>query len=579
MAKEVFKDGSRIGKEVVRVHRGGNRIDGVSHDNELFFTDLPIPNRSKINLSFDRKVSFDMGTLVPILAQECVPGDTFHIAQAHNLMLAPLIAPLYHRIDYRTWYFFVPTRLVQDNWKDFITYKNSDAIPPYFTGGLIKEAIHDSHAIGLNSLFDYFDLPVQQDAFLNNARHICAHVFRMYNLIYNEYFRDEFKQPEIPISKTDGEITTAELLTYICRKIGWEKDYFTTCQANPQFGADVPLPGQGVGPSFDPSGLNIVKDGNLYLRMMNGVTAYYGDKDELLTLNTRILSTGRANNPIVGIENGQERADGAQYYSGLKIDYTPPSRARDNATLATINDLRIANHLQRYRDKLQIAGARYNEAILSEFGVVVPDYRIQRPEYIGGYAQPVQIGKVNQNTPTDNSPLGDYAGQASGAGRMDYIHYDCKEHGYIIGLSCVVPRTGYDQGIPRMYKKDGLFDYYHPDFATLGDQEVLNDELYVSDNIDTGEPDDSRFGYQQRYAEYKIANDKTNGEFRTSLDFWHMNRKFDSLPVLNGDFVEADPTERIFAVQDEENKIYAEIYQQIDSVRPMPISVVPTLDD
>lgn len=588
MAKEVFKDGSRIGKEVVRVHRGGNRIDGVSHDNELFFTDLPIPNRSKINLSFDRKVSFDMGTLVPILAQECVPGDTFHIAQAHNLMLAPLIAPLYHRIDYRTWYFFVPTRLVQDNWKDFITYKNSDAIPPYFTGGLIKEAIHDSHAIGLNSLFDYFDLPVQQDAFLNNARHICAHVFRMYNLIYNEYFRDEFKQPEIPISKTDGEITTAELLTYICRKIGWEKDYFTTCQANPQFGADVPLPGQGG--SFDPSSLSIAPDGSLgfFFRNNMGVAQPVNNVEFSLYPQSRITPIeGNIPASSLGVvdhyytddpltKHNSAKANLATYAAGLKI---VSSQTRENATVATINDLRIANHLQRYRDKLQIAGARYNEAILSEFGVVVPDYRIQRPEYIGGYAQPVQIGKVNQNTPTENSPLGDYAGQASGAGRMDYIHYDCKEHGYIIGLSCVVPRTGYDQGIPRMFKKDGLFDYYHPDFATLGDQEVLNDELYVSDNIATGEPDDSRFGYQQRYAEYKIANDKTNGEFRTSLDFWHMNRKFDSLPVLNGDFVEADPTERIFAVQDEENKIYAEIYQQIDSVRPMPISVVPTLDD
>lgn len=584
MAKEVFKDGSRIGKEVVRVHRGGNRIDGVSHDNELFFTDLPIPNRSKINLSFDRKVSFDMGTLVPILAQECVPGDTFHIAQAHNLMLAPLIAPLYHRIDYRTWYFFVPTRLVQDNWKDFITYKNSDAIPPYFTGGLIKEAIHDSHAIGLNSLFDYFDLPVQQDAFLNNARHICAHVFRMYNLIYNEYFRDEFKQPEIPISKTDGEITTAELLTYICRKIGWEKDYFTTCQANPQFGADVPLPGQGGG-SFDPSSLSIGTNGPLRFTYGNGYNPSTGTYTPFIPtsenahngrLGIPTAPSGVINPPVTLHTSAGASASYVFYESGLKLKQ---NITRDNATVATINDLRIANHLQRYRDKLQIAGARYNEAILSEFGVVVPDYRIQRPEYIGGYAQPVQIGKVNQNTPTENSPLGDYAGQASGAGRMDYIHYDCKEHGYIIGLSCVVPRTGYDQGIPRMFKKDGLFDYYHPDFATLGDQEVLNDELYVSDNIDTGEPDDSRFGYQQRYAEYKIANDKTNGEFRTNLDFWHMNRKFDSLPVLNGDFVEADPTERIFAVQDEENKIYAEIYQQIDSVRPMPISVVPTLDD
>jgi hypothetical protein len=254
--------------------------------------------------------------------------------------------------------------------------------------------------------------------------------------------------------------------------------------------------------------------------------------------------------------------------------------AKGLATTGTINDLRIANHLQRYRDKLQIAGARYNEAILAEFGVVVPDYRIQRPEYIGGFSNALETGRVLQTTPTADSPLGSFAGQGLGNGRMDYIHHTCYEHGYIIGISTVVPRSGYDQGIPRMFKKDDIFDFYHPDFAQLGDQEILNDEIYVSDNSGTNKPDDSRFGYQQRYAEYKYAMDRTNGEFRTSLSYWHMNRIFDSKPVLNSDFIECEPTNRIFAVEDDSaNKLYAEIYQEIKAVRPMPISVVPTLEN
>jgi hypothetical protein len=254
--------------------------------------------------------------------------------------------------------------------------------------------------------------------------------------------------------------------------------------------------------------------------------------------------------------------------------------AKGLATTGTINDLRIANHLQRYRDKLQIAGARYNEAILAEFGVVVPDYRIQRPEKIGGFSSALETGRVLQTTPTADSPLGSFAGQGLGNGRMDWLHYTCYEHGYIIGISTVVPRSGYDQGIPRMFKKDDIFDFYHPDFAQLGDQEILNDEIYVSDNSDTNKPDDSRFGYQQRYGEYKYAMDKTNGEFRTSLNYWHMNRIFDSKPALNSDFIECEPTNRIFAVEDDgANKLYAEIYQEIKAVRPMPISVVPTLED
>jgi hypothetical protein len=254
--------------------------------------------------------------------------------------------------------------------------------------------------------------------------------------------------------------------------------------------------------------------------------------------------------------------------------------AKGLATTGTINDLRIANHLQRYRDKLQIAGARYNEAILAEFGVVVPDYRIQRPEYIGGFSSALETGRVLQTTPTADSPLGSFGGQGLGNGRMDYIHHTCYEHGYIIGISTVVPRSGYDQGIPRMFKKDDIFDYYHPDFAQLGDQEILNDEIYVSDNESEGKPDDSRFGYQQRYAEYKYAMDKTNGEFRTSLNYWHMNRIFDIPPILNSDFIECEPTNRVFAVEDDSaNKLYAEIYQEIKAVRPMPISVVPTLEN
>lgn len=542
---QVFKEGNRIGEDKVRVHRGGNRIDGVTKDNELFYNDLPIPKRSKIDLSFDRKLSFNMGELVPILCQECVPGDTFHIAQAHNLFFAPLISPVFQRIDYRTYYFFVPTRLVDDTWKDFITLKNTSYVLPYFTGNVLRGYAQGGVLPdGLNSIFDYFDLPVQESNFLYNKRHLCAHPFRAYNLIWNEYFRDEFKQTEITISKTGGLITSTEANTYTVKNIGWEKDYFTTCQTSPQVGSDVPLPSGRI-------------SANGTLKTINGTSGTV-PSDLIASANTGVI-----------LREQTATSDYSQVYSsGLKID---------NSMSATINELRIANHLQELRDKFKIGGARYNETILSEFGVVVPDYRIQRPEYIGGFASPVEIGRTMQNTPTSSSPLGSYAGTASGSGRMDYIHYNALEHGYIIGVSVVIPRTAYDQGIPRQYIKDGFFDFYHPDLATLGDEQVYNDEIYVSDNQNIQGADDSRFGYQQRYASYKYNQDRINGEFRDTLSFWHMSREFNSLPALNASFITADPTDRIFAVQDGANKIYAEIYQQIDSVRPMPVAVQPNL--
>lgn len=540
---QVFKEGNVLGKDKVRVHRGGNRIDGVSKDNELFYNDLPIPKRSKIDLSFDRKLSFNMGELVPVLCQECVPGDTFHIAQAHNLFLAPLVAPLFQRIDYRTYYFFVPTRLVDDGWKDFITLQNPNYVLPYFT---CNQVYNSGAGYGKNSLFDYFDIPIQQSNFSGNIRHLCAHPLRAYQLIWNEFFRDEFKQTALTINKSGGAISNTEAATYNKMFIGWEKDYFTTCQTTPQVGADVSLP---VGITSDGT-FNFNRTGT-----SGSSSDYIGD-----------LEINSSNQAIINPTNGTlgSGVKFAEYNKGLK-------------TTGTINDLRIANHLQELRDKLKIAGARYNEAVLAEFGVVVPDYRIQRPEYIGGFASPVEIGKVMQQTPTSGSPLGSYAGSGTGSGRMDYIHFNALEHGYIIGLSVVVPRTAYDQGIPRQFMKDSWFDFYHPDFATLGDQEVKNDEIYISDNTGTQQIDNSRFGYQQRYAEYKYNQDRINGEFRDSLSFWHQSREFNTLPALNGSFVTADPSPRIFAVQNLANHIYAEIYQQIDSVRPMPVAVQPNL--
>jgi hypothetical protein len=555
MSDKTFRYGNQIGRDKVRVHRGGNRLAG-GHDHEMFFADLPVPRRSNVDLSFDRKLSFDMAELVPVLCQECVPGDTFHIAQHHNIVMAPLVAPIYHRLDYKTWYFFVPTRLLWEKWKDFITYKITDVVPPYFTGKDIATVAGDDDKLYgqlllPNSLLDYFDLPVHMGNFKSNLRHICAFPFRAYNLIWNEYFRDELKQPELYIYKLGGAVMPNELKSYVKRNIGWEKDYFTTANIEPQFGPDVPIP------------VGVEADGTMRFR----VPYLSGDINgsERLGLST--------NKDVDGNYYGVLRApDGT---NRGQLEY-----AKGLATTGTINDLRIANHLQRYRDKLQIAGARYNEAILAEFGVVVPDYRIQRPEYIGGFSNALETGRVLQTTPTADSPLGSFGGQGLGNGRMDYIHYTCYEHGYIIGISTVVPRSGYDQGIPRMFKKDDIFDFYHPDFAQLGDQEILNDEIYISDNSDTNKPDDSRFGYQQRYAEYKYAMDKTNGEFRTSLNYWHMNRIFDSKPALNSDFIECEPTNRVFAVEDDgANKLYAEIYQEIKAVRPMPISVVPTLEN
>mgnify|MGYP003295191404 CR=1 FL=1 len=500
--------------------------------------ELSMPKRSKFDLSFDRKFSFDMGLAYPMLVQECVPGDTWHIQASDIIRFQPLISPVYHRLDFKIHYFFVPNRLVWNNWENFITQKDPDINVPTTT---MKKLGNVGNVFGVNQLTDYFDLPVDGSDARYNEMPLCVLPFRAYNLIYNEYFRDEFKQNERPIFKESDVVTDNELSYYDLYRVGWEKDYFTNAQHHPQQGAAVTIPLKN---NTSIGGLSIKRDG------------YNSNNSADVVVN----SSG----------NLVSQLNGSNIGSGWSL-----SKSNANFVSAgTIHELYTATAIQRFRDKLQLGGGRYIETLLSLFGVTAPDYRLQRPEYIGGSSHPIEIGRILQTSESSgNSPLGSYAGEASGTGKSPTFDYYCEEHGYIIGIAYVVPRTGYQQGIPRKYIKRDIYDWYFPDFALLGDQEVLNDEIYAGTGSDNG-----IFGYNPRYSEYKYNDDKVNGDFRTTLSFWHMNRIFDSLPSLNSQFIECVPTQRIFAVEDNStNRMYAELYQDITAIRPMPTYVLPQI--
>lgn len=493
------------------------------------------PKRNKFDLSHDRKMSMRMGDIVPILLQEVVPGDSFRVNSEVFIRLAPMLAPIMHRVNVYTHYFFVPNRIIWDNWKTFITGGEDGlqtAVYPTLNLGA------DNAQFDKGSLSDYFGMPIPpQGAAHPFPEKISALPFRAYQEIYNEYYRDQNLTQKVDFSKGDETTGNVTALTTM-RKRAWEKDYFTSALPWPQRGADVNLPVE----------FNYKDQSNIFDTAGAAVT---GDVDAA----TGVL---RANLNSARIENLEE-----------------------DATSVTINELRIATRLQEWLEKNARGGSRYIEQILSHFGVRSSDARLQRPEYLGGGKSPVIISEVlnkagDLDAGTNLQPVGDMAGHGISVGRTNTFKKSFEEHGYILGMISVLPRTAYSQGIPRHMQKFDKLDYYWPEFAHLGEQEVLDKEIYFDPTTDTNQ---GTFGYQTRYAEYKYQQSSIHGDFRDTLDYWQMGREFDNRPQLNTEFVQSDPTERIFAVDDlgDTDKLYVQIFNRVSAIRPMPYFGTPYL--
>ena len=252
--------------------------------------------------------------------------------------------------------------------------------------------------------------------------------------------------------------------------------------------------------------------------------------------------------------------------TGLETDLS-------NVSASTINELRQAFSIQKWLEKNARGGSRYVEQILSHFGVHSSDARLQRPEYLGGGKTPVVISEVLQNSAsTENSPQGQMVGHGISVGNTNEFRARFEEHGFVIGIMSIIPRTSYQNGLPRVFQKYDKFDYFFPDLAHLGEQSVKKSELFLNTSKFLDDPENSgTFGYQPRYAEYRFVNDSVHGDMAGNLDFWHMGRKFTSLPPLNGSFVQSDPTQRIFAVEDPtEHKLIVQTYCNFQAIRPLP---------
>lgn len=503
--------------------------------------------KNVFDLSHERKLSLNMGNLVPIYLEEVVPGDKFKVSTEQLIRLAPLVAPIMHRINVYTHFFFVPNRLIWDGWKDFITGGKDGTSAPAFPVFATNQGSVETKLVN-GGLADYMGIPPVYSTGQTLPQQINALPFRAYQMIYNEYFRDQTLNPEIPfgIGSTVSDADAYELVSL--RKRSWEKDYFTSALPWAQRGAEVAIP---VG---SPSGATV--NYYPYSRMK------YNDGGDLpansaLSSSANIMTfPNGGNGRTIAANAGSVRVENIQ-----SIDLT-------GSTTGTINDLRKAMNVQRWLEKNARGGYRYIEQILQHFGVVSSDARLQRPEFLGGGINPIVVSEILSTAKTTDLPQGNMAGHGISVGHDAQFTKYFEEHGYIIGIMSVLPRTAYYQGIPKKFTKSSKFDFFWPEFANIGEQPILNRELYC--DYHTGYPSNT-FGYTPRYAEYKFANDSVHGDFRTTNEFWYMGRKFANEPALNDVFPVADPTLRVFAVTDPNvHHLYAQVYNKVTAIRPMP---------
>lgn len=525
-----------------------------------------VPSVSMPRSAFRRdrtyKTSFDAGYLVPFFLDEVLPGDTWNLGVTAFSRLTTPVVPFMDNLYMDFFFFFVPCRLVWEHWEHFNGYQENPGDSTDYLIPVLSDQ-DNANVFALGSLGDYFGLPLSVP--LTNCS---ALPFRAYNLIWNEFFRDENLQDSLKVFKDDGpdprtwnDDGTVKGV-YLLRRRGKRKDYFTSCLPSPQKGPGVELPLGGIAPVK-----NIALSGSVSTSAL--VNPHWYDNT-----GTPVTTPGQVGiNANSGTVRGTTSAGNTATYLALGADLSA-------VNAVTINTMRQAFQVQRLFERDNLGGTRYFETLVSHFGVRSPDARLQRPEYLGGGSAPIQIHTVAQTSSTDStSPQGNLA--AIGVAGSNQIGFSKSfvEHGYIIGLVAVRADLTYQQGLDRMWSRRSRFDFYWPALAHLGEQAVLNKEIYYT----ASQSDDDVFGYQERWAEYRYGISKITGKLRSgvsgSLDVWHLSEYFLNLPTLGSTFIQDNPpVSRVLAVQNEPQFIFDSIVS-CNCVRPMPVYSVPGLID
>lgn len=530
------------------------------------FTQVPVPNVKKnlFDLSHEVKMSGKFGFLYPILCLDTLPGDRIRNTMNAMIRFAPMLAPILHRCDVTTHFFFVPIRILTDHWEDFITggQDGTEApVLPFLTPLGFAAA---TPYMEKGSLWDYMGLPVHAGAAPAGGwgtTPISVLPFRAAAKVWNDYYRDPNLDTEMELdTDLQGNVTAASITSGILDlgkyRRAFEKDYFTSALPWAQRGQQVLVP------------MSVLVDRAEY----TSGAPFTGSGD--------IMHGGGPDFDLLLSD-----ADGAPPPGGGQLNLYG-----ENSEI-TINDFRRALAIQRWMEANARGGARYVEQIKGHFDETVPDYRLMRAEYLGGGKQPVSISEVLSTAGSTENDLGDMAGHGISVGRTNKFTYRCQEHGYVIGFLSVTMRTAYSQGISRMWTREDKFDHAWPELANIGEQEILSREVFYSFDSADMDDNDTLFGYIPRYSEYKFQNDRIAGDFRDNLGFWHLGRNFTARPTLDVAFTTifdngggggaADSQEenfrRIFAVQDGSDYLWMQLYHHLTAKRPLPYFGVPQI--
>ncbi|WNK13466.1 MAG: major capsid protein [Microvirus sp.] len=524
-----------------------------------------IPNADIPRASFDRqfthKTTFDAGYLVPVFCDEVLPGDTFKLRMTAFARLSTPLFPVMDNLKLSSFFFFVPNRLIWNNWQKFM---GEQANPADSISYLVPQQVSPTGGYAVGSLQDYMGLPTVGQVGGGNTVSHCAFWTRAYNLIWNEWFRDENLQNSVVVDKGDGPDASAAA-NYVVLRRGKRHDYFTSC---------LPWPQKGGTAVTLPLGTSAPIKGNGNSTYMNDGTNNYQINSVASNANMQLTPSGTA--PAGLLKFGSTGSPGAV---GLFADLSA-------ATSATINQLRQSFQIQRLLERDARGGTRYTEIVRSHFGVISPDARLQRPEYLGGGVTPVIVNPIAQTSGSgqtgQTTPLGNLAAAGTLVASGHGFTQSFTEHGVILGMVCVDADLTYQQGLARMWSRSTRYDFYFPAFAMLGEQAVLNKEIYVDGSAN----DNNVFGYQERWAEYRYKPSQISGLFKSTsagtIDPWHLAQKFTALPTLNSTFIQSTPpVSRVLAVGAAANgqQFIMDSFFDCVTARPMPLYSVPGLID